>query len=217
MIKQMHTFYSSKTITIIVLLFSIGGCSTIKGYFPDKRKDYVNSVEIAELIIPSDLLADITPKQALFNKDVAVIASSSTTDTTTSGPPQKTKLSDQLVGELRLQLDETLLRAWNIVGKALSRNSMEVIRRDSNESLFIVQYSPDKKSTTDGSVWDEVLFIFRDEINNEQQYKIQIVANKNGSEVLILNQQGILQIQGAGLKLLNLIRQTIEDDLEEAK
>jgi outer membrane protein assembly factor BamC len=105
------------------------------------------------------------------------------------------------------------VRAWRIVGKSLTRKSLEIIDRNINDGLFLVQYDPNEKDIEDDSIWDEIDFLFGDDKSNEQEYQIRLVEDRGLTEVLVLDQQGTPLSQGVGLTLLNLMHDTIKADL----
>ena len=204
---------------LIALLALLNGCSTIKSYFPDKQKEYVNSVEIAPLVIPPDLSNSSIIKEQMITASQVTVSDANAgvnkTTTKTKTTPERVRLINYTGGATRLQIDEPYVRAWRIVGKSLSRKSLEVIERNINEGLFLIQYDPDEKDIEDGSLWDELVFIFGDEQKNEKEYQIRLVENEGHTEVLVLDQQGTPLYQGVGLNLLNLIYETIKADLAE--
>ncbi len=245
--------YSSKIpklVALIVLLLLISGCSTIKTYFPDKHKEYVNSVEIAPLIVPADLSVPSAVKEKVdaietvqktissesisnkgnkkdTEKDSEIEEDSETKQDSESGlekeskkeekeekpEPERVRLISYAGGATRLQIDEPFVRAWRIVGKSLTRKSLEIIDRNINDGLFLVQYDPNEKDIEDDSIWDEVDFLFGDDKSNEQEYQIRLVEDRGLTEVLVLDQQGTPLSKGVGLTLLNLMYDTIKADL----
>lgn len=210
---------TSRLVVLFALLSSLNGCSTIKSYFPDKEKEYVNSIEIAPLVIPPDLSnSAIIQEQSITDRQVTVNdvnVGANETKTKTGTKPDRVRLVSYTGGATRLQIDEPYVRAWRIVGKSLSRKSLEIIERNINEGLFLIQYDPNEKDIEDGSLWDEFLFIFGDEQKNEKEYQIRLVENKDQTqtEVLVLDQQGTPLYQGIGLNLLNLMYDAIKVDL----
>ncbi len=252
--RMSYSYKTPKLITLIVLLLLISGCSTIKTYFPDKHKEYVNSVEIAPLIIPADLSAPSVVKEKVEvvdtvqktissesisskdnkkdpEKDSEIEEDSETKQDSESGlekeskkeeekleskpepEPERVRLISYAGGATRLQIDEPFVRAWRIVGKSLTRKSLEIIDRNINDGLFLVQYDPNEKDIEDDSIWDEIDFLFGDDKSNEQEYQIRLVEDRGLTEVLVLDQQGTPLSQGVGLTLLNLMHDTIKADL----
>ena len=100
-----------------------------------------------------------------------------------------------------------------MVGKALSRNSIEVTSRNQEEKSLHVQYDPDEKKVEDGSLWDEVIFVFRGLQTGEKEYVVKLVGNKQQTEVMVMDKEQKPLDEGPGLKLLTLLHDTIKADL----
>lgn len=220
----MNSFYTiPKSITLLVLFLSISACSSIKSYFPDKQKEYVNSVEIAPLVIPPDLSTPVIPEEeaavvetvseTVGDEDVEKKSNKKNSKKEEKSEPERVRLISYAGGATRLQIDEPFVQAWRTVGKSLTRKSLEIIDRNINDGLFLIQYDPNEKDIEDGSLWDEVVFLFGDDKSNEQEYQIRLVEDRGITEVLVLDQQGTPQSQGVGLTLLNLMHDTIKADL----
>lgn len=224
------------TVLLILLCGLISGCSTIQGYFPDKEKEYVNSVEIPPLVVPPDLSIPLakdapTDNDALSSTLDSAGSEAKTQDSETKGEaqavdsqtekPVQSKKSDKVRivtyagGPTRLQIDEPYVLAWRIVGKSLSRKSLEIIDRNINDGLFLIQYDPNETDIEDGSVWDEFRFVFGDDKSNEKEYQIRLVEDQGRTEVLVLDAEGTPLSQGVGLDLLNMMHDTITASLAE--
>jgi outer membrane protein assembly factor BamC len=103
-------------------------------------------------------------------------------------------------------------KAWRIVGKALSRKSVEVTHRNQEERVFTVQYDPDEKPVEDGSVWNELVFIFRGLQGNEKEYWLKLVDNNQETDVTVLDDQQHPVSNAGSLSLLKLLQETIKAD-----
>lgn len=155
-----------RSLIIVAVLVNVSACSTIKNLFPDKEKDYQFTTEIPPLIMPPDLAGD-----SIANVPAAAPVAEAT-DVASTVPPTETaptvdrkltqvELVDAGEGTKRLRIGAPSTIAWRMVGKALSRKSIEVTNRNQDEGRFDVQYDPNKKEVEDGSVWDEVQFFFQ--------------------------------------------------------
>ncbi len=194
---------------------SLLGCSRVKGYFPDKEKDYQLTQEIPALIIPEDLTDD-----AIQNKPL--IATSKVTERAVAKTVSKTAAEKQTIyvdwvefsgGATRIRIEDSIARVWRTVGKALSRHSIEITSRNERERVYYVQYDPDFKEVEDGSLWDEALFIFGSDPANEKEFKVRLAENASLTEVIVLDSKDQPLSKGPGLKLLRLLYKTIKDDL----
>ncbi|MDO9423567.1 MAG: outer membrane protein assembly factor BamC, partial [Methylobacter sp.] len=162
---------------IVAVLLNVSACTYIKNLFPDKEKDYQFTTEIPPLVLPPDLANDSVakvPSAAPAAEATDVAASDSTDESTGVEPfaPQtetdqdidrkliQLELVDADQGTKRLRIGASSVTAWRMVGKALSRNSIEVPDRNQEERLFHVQYDPNKQVVEDGSFWDEIVFFF---------------------------------------------------------
>ena len=204
------------------MALSLSGCAAIKNYFPDKEKDYQLTAEIPELIIPVDLShAGGLPTQQIYTPSSVPDLTLATTENKPSVDREKKTAVVEIVeysgGVTRIRIEETIKRTWRIVGKALSRNAIEITKRNEYQSVYFVQYDPDFKNVEDGSIWDEVLFIFGNDPANEQEYKIRLAENGMLTEIIVLDNKDIPQSKGKGLKLLNLLYKTIKEDLKTTK
>ncbi|MDQ7091460.1 MAG: outer membrane protein assembly factor BamC [Methylococcales bacterium] len=120
-------------------------------------------------------------------------------------------------GATRLRINENFSPIWRLVGKALSRNRIEITSRNKAAGQFIVQYDPNKTDFVDDSVKDEFLFIFADNHSQEKELKIRLVTHNNHIEVIILDDDNQPLSDGAGLKLLKLLFSTLHTELAAQK
>ncbi len=207
---------------IAALPLVLSACSTIKNYFPDKEKDYQFTTEIPALILPADLDRQAAPAPAP--------APASTTDSVAKLVEEAAEVVESVInpkdikaelvkfdnGEARLRIGASMTRAWREVGRALSRRSLEVTYRNQEEGLFRVQYDPDEQAVEDGSFWDELVFIFQGmRGGNEKEYSIKLVENKQQTEVAVLDENLQPLSEGAGLRLLTLLQETINANQSE--
>ncbi len=206
-----------------MVALSLSACGAIKSYFPDKEKDYQLTSEIPELTIPAGLthagsqtIQQINTRPSIPDQEIPVAEHEHSVDS-----EKKSAVLVELVeysgGATRIRIEETLQRTWRIVGKALSGNAIEITKRNEYQSVYSVQYDPNFKNVDDGSLWDEVLFIFGNDPANEQEYKIMLAENGMLTEIIVLDKNDIPQYKGNGLKLLNLLYKTIKEDLNTTK
>lgn len=237
--------------TLAILLLTLTACSELKNRLPDKHKDYVNSIEIAPLTIPSDLSTpnfandNINTAPKLASMPVQVRSGADKVDSKTPpkvsskkskklAPPApvrpvvdtdnrhnitdgKVRLMHYVGGSARLQIDEPFILVWRIVGKALSRKSLEIVDRNINNGLFLLQYDPNEIDIEYGSIWGELMFLFGKDKSNEQEYQIRLLEHEGTTEVLVLDDKGIPLSGAIGLNLLNLIGDTIRASFAEQR
>ena len=116
-------------------------------------------------------------------------------------------------GENRLRINVPFTRAWRIVNKALSRQSIEVTERNQAAGLFTVQYEPEERKVEDGSYWDEVVFLFKGIQNNEKTYLIKLEKNSQQTDIVVVDEDQQLLSDAPSFKLLTLLQETIKADL----
>lgn len=213
---------------IVAVLVNVSACTYIKNLFPDKEKDYQFTTEIPPLVLPSDLMNNSVAKvPSAAPVAEASVAADSIDEAINVEPSAPHSESDQDVdrklmqldlvdadqGTKRLRIGASSITAWRMVGKALSRNSIEVPNRNQEERLFHVQYDPNKQVVEDGSFWDELVFFFKGFETNEREYVLKLVENNQQTDVIIMdNQQQPVADQG-GSRLLMLLHDAIKADL----
>jgi len=216
---------------IFVMLMLLSACSYVQSLFPDKERDYQFTTEIPSLVLPPDLnrsanaaaAAPVPAKEpaAEVVADGAATAEVAPTTEPAEAEPsvdQKTiqvELVKSEQGENRLRIGAPLAQAWRIVGKALSRKSMEVTQRLQAENSFVVQYNPNEEKVEDDSIWDELKFMFGGFEPGDKEYVVELQdINEQVTEVLVTDKEKQSSAgDGAGLKLLTLIKDTIKSDL----
>lgn len=215
-----------------LLLLGASACSTIKSWFPDKERDYQFTTEIPELIVPEDLKTKTFPTRS---ETVAANAEpiAQTTATTkvaevvepvaskpeaepleTAASPGRSVQTTGASGVSSLQIDQSVKQAWWLVGKALSRQKLEVVERNMDKGYFFVKYDPEAIKPEDGSIWDEVTFLFGDDPSQEQEYRVSLQElDAQLTEVTVQNSEGQTISNAAATALLRLITEGINQDL----
>lgn len=213
-----------------LLLSAVVGCSTIKSWFPDKERDYQFTTEIPELIVPDDLknkgLATLPPQPAAPTDSVPVAdaseASASVADATSSvtapaianESPAVTTVPSTSQGVSSLHIDQAKTPATRLVGKALSRQKVEVVERNIDKGYFYVKYDPEAVQAKDESIWDELDFMFGADPSNEQEYRVSVRSlSADSSEVIIADSEGQPLANAAANALLKLITDGINQEL----
>lgn len=199
-----------------LIALNISACSRIKGYFPDKEKDYQLTSEIPEITIPEDLSSQTV--QSLKNKRMTTPVSENNIsyDQEKEGGPY-INLIQYIEGTTQIHMKDNIRRSWRLVGKALSRHSIEITDRDEVEGTYYVQYDPGFTKIEDGSLWDEFLFIFGSDPAQEKKFAVKLIESKSHTEVFIHDHNDERVSEGTGLALLELIYTTIKDGKESNK
>lgn len=215
---------------IAAVLIDVSACTTIKNLFPDKEKDYQFTTEIPPLVLPPDLAGDAsaklpTPPAAPATTPSAPSApAAESVDEVPAYTPTETapaidrkliqvELIDAESGAKRLRISAPSEIAWRMVGKALSRKSIEVTKRNQDERVFDVQYDPSKQDVKDGSVWDELVFMFKGFEANEQAFIVKLQESNGQTDVMILDKDQKPVSDDASLSLTMLLYDTLKADL----
>ncbi len=210
----MNIFKSWLHLIVALAAINLSACSTIAGFFPDKEKDYHYHKELPELELPPDLQAKADKQQISADNKFLKQQKKSEGDAYSSTPVvvRWVKYDE---GSVRIQMESSLKRAWPIVGKALSRNSIEVTDRNRSEAVYFVQYDPEVEKYEDGSIADEFGFFFGDNPRQEKEYHLRLAVDKNLTEVMVTDDKDKPLSEGDGIKLLNLVYETIKASQEE--
>lgn len=208
----------TRSLIIVVVLVNVSACSYIKNLFPDKERDYQFTTEIPPLIMPPDLAGDSIANvpasaPAAETADAAPAVPSPEAAPTVERKLIQVELVDAGEGAKRLRIGAPSAIAWRMVGKALSRKSIEVTNRNQDEGQFDVQYDPNKKAVEDGSVWDEVSFFLKGFELTEREYVLKLVENNRQTDVVILDKEQKPVADETSLSLLTLLHDTIKADL----
>lgn len=227
---------SLRLIVSVFLLSGLSACSTIKSWFPDKEKDYQFTSEMPALIIPDDLKNNSTaslpglparPTERKLPEPDPVTGSRYATvaedvDTSSSEPPNnseenavapQTESVKSSTTASTLQIDQGKNAATRTVGKALTRQKVEVVERNIDKGYFYVKFDPKAEKVSDESIWDEINFLFGDEPSDEQEYRVSVQAlSASMSEVTVQNSKGESLSNQTANALLGLIVQGINSD-----
>ena len=210
-------------ITLVIASLILVSCSSVKSYFPDKQKDYRYSREIAGLRLPSDLsehrIEELTidpdlPVKIQEQEATEVVGQTEETRQSQVGKQKsRVELAGFNGGALRLMVSESFKRTWYIVGKALSRQAVEVTDRNQSKGSFTIQFDPNKQIVEEGTLWDEFEFFFGEERHQDQQFHVLLADNGQRTEVVVTDEKGIPQSNGAGMGVLVVLFESIKDDL----
>jgi outer membrane protein assembly factor BamC len=207
-----------RALIIVIVLANLSACSYIKSLFPDKEKDYQFTTEIPPLTIPPDLtggsIANVPAAPAAEAANTAPVEPTPEPAPTVERKLIQVELVNADQGTKRLRISAPPSTAWRMVGKALSRQFMEVTSRNQEEGLFHVLYDPNSKEVEDGSVWDEVVFFVKGFETNEQEYVLKLVENNiQQTDVIIMDKEQKPIADEGSLSLLTLLHDTIKADL----
>ncbi len=183
---------------VILSLILVTACGR---FFPDKEKDYVYSRETPPLEIPPEMQAD---KLAAESEEIAVPATLS----------KAIQFIDEGENNTYLRINSPFAHIWRVVGKALTERSIEITDKNRSIATYYVQYDPEVQVVTDGSFADEFVFFFAGDANQELPYQVFLMDTELGTAIFVQDQLGNNLSEGDGLKLLNLLYDTIKQDFE---
>ncbi|MDD2864240.1 MAG: outer membrane protein assembly factor BamC [Methylococcales bacterium] len=202
---------TSLQVSAIACALSMNGCSTLQSWFPDKEKDYQFTTELPPLVIPPDLAQKPslptraapeiakTAKNALsdkalleqvkpaFEEATKIMQRPSLSDAETEMTKNEIQLSLTHEKTPALNLNVPVARAWRIVGKALSRNGIEVTKHDQENGQIHIQVA-NAKTQPEKSLWDNTIDVFNPFAQTEQKYILQFKENNAKTSVTILDE-----------------------------
>jgi outer membrane protein assembly factor BamC len=224
---------------IVCVVIGTSGCSTLQSWFPDKEKDYQFTTELPPLVIPTDLVQKIsvpakkitptaansvgaiTPKKLATKKiesvieKIAVVENRPTlTDAETELNRNEIQVSLTHENAPTLNLNVPLVRAWRIVGKALSRSGIEVTNRGQDSGQIYIQFV-EAKQQPEKSLWDNTISVFNPFSENEQSYILQFHEANLKTSVTVLTPELQTITDGLDNKILLILFDAIKTDLSK--
>jgi outer membrane protein assembly factor BamC len=186
----------------LTLIFSVALLAACSQFFPDKEKDYVNSREIPALQTPSGMQAE---QETAASEEVIVPLTLSKT----------IEYVDQGENNTYVRINSPFAHVWRLVGKALTERAVEITDKNRSIGTYYVQFDPEVQTVSDGSFWDEFVFFFGGDANQELPYQVFLTESELGTDIFMRDQLGNKLFQGDGIILLNLIFDTIKQDFDE--
>ncbi len=224
---------------IVCVVIGTSGCSTLQSWFPDKEKDYQFTTELPPLVIPTDLVQKIsvpakkitptaansveaiTPKKLATKKIESVIEKIAVVENRPTLTDAETELNRNeiqvsLIHENAptLNLNVPLVRAWRIVGKALSRSGIEVTNRGQDSGQIYIQFV-EAKQQPEKSLWDNTISVFNPFSENEQSYILQFHEANLKTSVTVLTPELQTITDGLDNKILLILFDAIKTDLSK--
>lgn len=223
---------------IVFVVIGTSGCSTLQSWFPDKEKDYQFTTELPPLVIPNDLVQKIsvpakkitsiansveatTPKkivakklESVIEKIAAVENRPTLTDAETELNRNEIQVSLTHENAPTLNLNVPSVRAWRIIGKALSRSGIEVTNRNQDSGQIYIQFI-DAKQQPEKSLWDNTISVFNPFAENEQSYILQFHEANLKTSVTVLTPELQTLTDGLDNKILLILFDAIKADLSK--
>jgi outer membrane protein assembly factor BamC len=115
-----------------------------------------------------------------------------------------------------LNLNVPSIRAWRIVGKALSRSNIEVTNRNQDSGQIQIQVADLKpKTEVEKSLLDNAFSIFDGFVNNETSYVLKFHEANEKTALTVLNTELQPLTDGTDNKLLTILFDAIKTDLSK--
>jgi outer membrane protein assembly factor BamC len=228
---------------LVVCGLGVSGCSTLQSWFPDKEKDYQFTTELPPLVIPSDLIQKPssparsaqpsyvpieTPREKVveklasktiapaIEKPAPIINRPALSDAETELSRNEIQVSVTHENAPTLNLNVPSVRAWRIIGKALSRSNIEVTHRDETSGQIHIQVAnSEQKAEPEKSLWDNTVSVFNPFAENEQSYVLQLRESNIKTAVTVLNPELQPLTDGADNKVLMILFEAIKADLSK--
>ena len=220
--------YIGVRICLLSAIVLLSACSTIKSWFPDKERDYQFRSEIAPLVIPEDLKAKSSPTlpvarspQQIAHDAVMAASNDNKNVQNANSSPQSDSAKSQAISATHadtntsktsssiassLVIDQGREQAWRMVGKALTQQRFEIVERNLEQGHFYIRFNPSDNNSIYTSIWDEFKFLFVDELNNEQEYRLKLTEiSALSTEVTVQDGQGKVLSNAIANQILKLI------------
>ncbi len=194
-------------LSLLAPVLLLSGCSSIAQYFPDKEKEYQFAREIPHLKIPEDLKHNAVKDKPVFVAQKLPASSS---------PVKKAAIKYLQFdgGASRLRINAPVQNAWRYVNKALGRHSIEILERNEAEQFIAVNYDPEARQVKDESIWDEFMFIFGDDPNQETELVIRLAQSSDqATDIIVTHEDDDEDSAKKAEQLLHLLRTSIHQDL----
>lgn len=159
--------------------------------------------------LPGDS-ADIPPSEP-SGTDVTLAEDSDVQETISS--VEIVKYDD---GESRLRLGTGFSKAWRVVNKALTRNTIEVTDRNHEQGSVTIYYDPDEKQAKDDSFMDELDFILKGIDINDKEYNLKFEDHGEQTDLIVLDDEHLPLLNDNNVvRFLKLLADTIKADLSK--
>jgi outer membrane protein assembly factor BamC len=127
-------------------------------------------------------------------------------------PQQRAELVKGNDGAGRLQVHEPFDRAWRRVGLALDRVGFTVEDRDRQKGLYFVRYADPEAEMKekDRGLFARIFSFGSDSKVKAEQYRVQITSESEGSQVHVLNKEGVAERSKTAQRILALLHEQLK-------
>jgi len=123
---------------------------------------------------------------------------------------QRAEIVKRSDGTELLQVHEPFDRAWRRVGLALDRVGFTVEDRDRQKGLYFVRYADPEAEMKEKDRGFLARLFSSDSKVKAEQYRVQIVNEADGSQVLVLNKEGAAERSRTAQRILALLHEQLK-------
>lgn len=203
-------------VLMVVLVAAVSGCSSFDSVLPDREKEYKYSTEIPSLEIPPELSSSSIEDATTRSRGGSVSARGRDYAQTAPRrvepePEGKASPVEQSGNGAYIRLDEPYGSAWRMLGRALSRLEIEIDDLNRTDGLYYVIYEDSNSSNSDDSLFSSLAFWSDDNAIVENDFRIKLTDHGEHSEIRVLDDSDEVQSSGNGLKLLESLRDQLNE------
>ena len=110
-----------------------------------------------------------------------------------------------------LLIEEPFSRAWRLSGLALDRVGFAVEDRNRSQGVYYVRYNDPTAGADEGGWLSSLAFWKGDkDIDKEHRYQVQLIADEQGTRVVVNDDQGLRSNTDTALRILTLMQEQIK-------
>jgi outer membrane protein assembly factor BamC len=111
---------------------------------------------------------------------------------------------------LTLSISEDMRRSWRLIGVALDRVGFLVEDRNRPANYYLVRYDDPLAGQQEEGFFSKLNFWSDDEAQQSNLYRVQLINQGTGSQVLVADEQGQRLTTKTAERILNLIHEQID-------
>ena len=124
-----------------------------------------------------------------------------------------TKTRSQLFkteGAVSLMIYDDFPNAWRLTGLALDRVGFAVEDRDRTEGVYYVRYNDPSEGKADAGWMSSIAFWKDGEVDKVNRYAVQLIADDEGTRLIVMNTQRQRDTSPTALRILTLVHEQIK-------
>lgn len=214
-------------------LFFLGACTVVKGWFPDKHKEYQYVNEIPALEVPPDLTASSVDGASGGYRESWQSAAPDEKSVPSSAreatPPPGTEMTPERVRELEasrnhpkpvlaenlhdipvIEVQASYDITWAEIHKALGRMRLEVVSQNQTDGMIAVHYLKGQKPYEDRGLIGDLQDMWNGGAPRTGEYRIKVEPFKGATSIFILDSEGATIREGEGFELLKELNEQLQ-------